>query len=101
MKIILIVGFLLSYVLFLPPSLVKYFTFFSLHAVVFRKKCLHFKASGDCFSLLDSTCSRAAPETPLGLGSIANNVKNLILMRNWKRLFVNCHENNRPILAKS
>jgi len=44
MKIPLIAGFLLFYVLFLPLSRVKYFTFFSLHAVVSLKTFCILKA---------------------------------------------------------
>ena len=55
----------------------KYFTSFLPHAVVFRKKVLHFQVCGDdeddgdendanCFSVLDSTSSRATPTTSMG-----------------------------------
>jgi hypothetical protein len=72
MKSFPIVGFVLSYILFVPPTLCEIIYAFLPHAVVFRNKVPLFHLSGDCddnyhdndailFSLLDSKCSRATP----------------------------------------
>jgi len=89
MKNFLIAGFVLLKFSLFRLLFVKYFTSFLPQAVVFRKKVLHFQVCGDdddledkndanCFSVLDSTCSRATPKTSLGRWSNANDVKKLL-----------------------
>jgi len=108
MKNFPIAGFVLSWIFFVPTTLYEvFFAFYNTPSSSVSKfrffifvVMVIIMIMIVCFSVLDSTYS-ATTKTSLGRWSIANDVKNWIIMRKWIRLFVNSQENNRSKLPKS